>query len=59
MASYVQVPAGQGKENAFIEGKGSWEGYSKQRVRGFSLAESLPGNESLSSSVGLYYLHKS
>ena len=32
MVSFRQVPAQQGEENSFIEGKGSWEGYSKQGV---------------------------
>ena len=50
MVSPVQVPTQQGKENPFIEGKGSREG-CKQRVPGFSLAEPLPGKKrSLSSS---------
>ena len=35
----------------FYGGKGSWEGYSKQRVNDFLLAESLPGKKrSVSSS---------
>ena len=38
MMSHVQLPTCQMK-NTFVEGKGSWEGYSKQRVHGFSLAE--------------------
>ena len=34
-------------------GEGSWESYSKQRVRGFSLAEALLGmKSSVSSSFG-------
>ena len=45
MVSHVQVPALQGKEIAFIEGKRKLEGCSKQRVKGFSLAESLPGEK--------------
>ena len=36
--------------NSFIEGKGSWEGCSKETVYGFSLAESLSERRSLSSS---------
>ena len=40
----MQVPAQQGK-NAFIVGKGKWKAVV-HRVHGFSLAESLPGNES-------------
>ena len=36
-----------GKENAFIEGTESWESQSKQRVNGFSLAESLPGKKGI------------
>ena len=43
-----------GREGEHIHNKGKedgWEDYSKQRVHGFSLAESLPGKEwSLSSS---------
>lgn len=35
----------QAKENDFIGGKEDWEDYSKQRIQGFSLAESLPGKE--------------
>ena len=51
MVSHMQIPSQQGKENPFIDRKGSWEGYSKQRVHGFSLAESLSGKKrSLSSS---------
>ena len=34
-----------GKENTFIEGTESWESQSKQRVNGFSLAESLTGKK--------------
>lgn len=32
----------KGKRVTFIEGKGNWEGYSKPRVPGLSLAEFLP-----------------
>ena len=42
MVSHMQVPAGQGKQDAFIQGKRKWGGCSDQRVRGFSLAESSP-----------------
>ena len=41
----VKVPKQQGKEDAFIEGKRKLGGLSKQRVPGFSLAESLPGKK--------------
>ena len=45
-----EVPS-QNREDPFMSGKGSGEGYSKQRALGFSLAESLPGKKrSLSSS---------
>ena len=51
MVSHVQVSTWQAKENDFIGGKEDWEDYSKQKVYGFSLAESLPGKKrSLSSS---------
>ena len=53
MVSYMQVHPSQGMTNTFIEGKGSWEGYKKQRVHGFSLAESLPGKESFLQMLGL------
>ena len=36
-----------GKENTFIEGTESWESQSKQRVNGFSLAESLTGRRGI------------
>ena len=41
MVSPVQVPR-WGKENTLTEGRGSREGYGKQRVPGFSLTEFLP-----------------
>ena len=44
MVSPMQVPR-RGKENTCTEGRGSWEGYSKQRVPGFSLTEFLPGKK--------------
>ena len=37
---------GKGRRTLLQRGKESWEGYSKQRVHGFSLVESLPGNQS-------------
>ena len=43
MASHMQAPTQKGKETAFIREKGTLEGYHKQRVYGFLLAESLPG----------------
>ena len=47
----LKDPAQQEKEDAFIQGKGSWEGCSKQRVHGFLLAETMPRKKrSLSSS---------
>ena len=48
MVSHGQVPTQQRKENVFTEWqkkKTTWEGYSKQRVQGFSLAEYLTGNK--------------
>ena len=57
MASHMQVPTQQGKENAYIEGKGGCQGYSEHRMLGFSLAESLPGKKSrLSSSCWVLLL---
>ena len=47
MVSPMQVPR-RGKVNTFTEGRGSWEGYSKQRVPGFSLTEFLPGKKEFS-----------
>lgn len=44
MASYRQVPAGQGKKHTFIEEKRKRP--LVNRVHGFSLAESQPGEES-------------
>ena len=41
MASHMQDPSQQGKENIFIAEKRRLEG------KGFSLAESLPGKRSL------------
>ena len=43
MVSHVQVIQQQGRENAFRKRKRKLESYSKQRVPGFSLAETLPG----------------
>ena len=40
MKSHMQIPAHQGKLNPFVEGEGSWEGSSTQRVQDFSLVES-------------------
>ena len=41
----------KGRRTLLYRRKESWEGYGKQRVHGFSLAESLPGkNMNLSSS---------
>ena len=45
MVSHVQVAACQQRRTLLQRGKGSWEGYHKQRVHGFSLAESLPGKK--------------
>ena len=46
-----KIPPQQGKENAFIQEKTKLQGYSTQRVHGFSLTKSLPGKKrSLSSS---------
>ena len=40
MVIHMQVLTQQEEEDAFKEGKGSWEDCSKQGVHGFSLAES-------------------
>ena len=52
MANYMQVPTQLWKENILLEEKGIWKGHSKpvDRVHGFLLAESLPGEQSHSSS---------
>ena len=51
MASHGKSPYSKGRRTFLKRGKRSWEGYSKQRVHGFSLAEFLPGKkQSLSSS---------
>ena len=58
MASHMQVPTQKGKETAFIREKGTLEGYSKQRVYGFLLAESLPGKGVFLLPVRLCYQHR-
>lgn len=50
MASHMEAPTQQEKENIFIRGKGSLEGNHKQGTQGFSYTESFPGKKGLSSS---------
>lgn len=45
MKSHIQIPSWQVTEKDFIEGKGSWKDYSKQRVNDHSLTELLPGKQ--------------
>ena len=57
--SHLQVSWWQRKENSFIVGKGSWEGWRKQKVPSFTLAEPLPGKKrSLSPSYWLSCHHR-
>ena len=50
--THIKVTEQLGKVNSYT---GSWEGCSKQRIHGFSLAESLPGNKRSLLSIGLCY----
>ena len=45
MASHMQVPTWQGKENTFVGRKRKLEGLQQNRVHGFSLVESLPAKK--------------
>ena len=51
MVSHIQLPAGQGKKNAWEEKEDGRD--SKQGVLNYSQTESLPGKKSLSSSCYL------
>ena len=41
-----KTQTGKGRRKLIQRGKGRCEGFSKQTVHGFSLAESLPGKKS-------------
>ena len=56
MVSCEPVTPEQRKEDAFTEGKGHYEGDSKKKIYGFSLAESLQGKKPPSSSLALLSL---